>query len=140
MTTSRSDAPLDYLPQGYDAFAFDRNILQRPDGVTVDWTNPDHVRAFAGALSHPNVGLPADPALPLDELAVRQIVADVDRVTTGRRRVDIAHALLRIVAHEVASNADTPAAAKHRGQLVAKDLKAAVRERYTVRQRQAGTL
>lgn len=76
--------------------------------------------------------------LPLNELAIRQIIADVDRVTTGRRRVDIAHALLRIVAHEVAGNATTPAAAKHHGQLVARDLKVAIRERYAERQRRGG--
>ena len=79
------------------------------------------------------------PAVPLDELAIRQIIADVDRITTGRRRIDIAHALLRIVAHEIASHATTPAAAKYHGRLVAKDLKAAVREKYDERQRRART-
>lgn len=75
-------------------------------------------------------------AVPLDELQVRQIVADVDRITTGRRRIDIAHALLNIVGQEIAANAATPAEAKHHGQLVAKQFKAFVRETFDARHKQ----
>ncbi len=78
------------------------------------------------------------PAMPLDELAVRQIIADVDLATRGRRRIDIAHALLNMVGMEIAANAATPAEAKHHGQLVARQLKAFVRERYDERQRRVG--
>ena len=78
------------------------------------------------------------PPVPLDELAVRQIMADVDRVTTGRRRIDVAHALLNIVGQEIAANAATPAAAKHHGVLVAKQLKAFVRNAHARRQREGG--
>ena len=78
------------------------------------------------------------PAVPLDELAVRQIIADVDLATRGRRRIDIAHALLDMVGTEIAAVATSPAAAKHHGQLVAKQLKAFVREKYDERQKRAG--
>ena len=77
------------------------------------------------------------PATPLDQLAVRQVIADVDRVTTGRRRIDIANALLQIVGQEIAATAATPAAAKYHGILVAKQLKAFVRDAYDRRRRGA---
>ena len=78
------------------------------------------------------------PAVPLDDLAVRQIIADVDLATRGRRRIDIAHALLNMVGTEIAANAATPAEAKHHGQLGAKQLKAFVREKFDERQRRTG--
>lgn len=76
------------------------------------------------------------PELPVDQVSVRQIIADVDRITKGRRRIDIAHALLTIVGQEIASVAETPATAKVHGMLVAKQLKAFVRQACARRQRQ----
>ena len=73
-------------------------------------------------------------AVSLDQLAVRQIIADVDQVTTGRRRIDIAHALLTIVGHEIAAKATSPREVKHRAFKVASDLKAFARDAFDRRQ------
>lgn len=78
------------------------------------------------------------PAIPVDELAVRQIMADIDRLTTGRRRIDVAHACLNIVGTEIAANAPTAVVAKSRGMIVARQLKDFVRAKFAERQKRAG--